>query len=131
MTQVRVPSSASVAGGFGRVGEVTITLLECQRRAHHLGWALHSPRRDVQGEEHLPPDPTPDSEGTAEHWVWRFRTHGPMRLLGPPVGVAGRRLERRVWADMKRYLDNRSRMAPERATRPSTTPSKRGRRTRS
>jgi hypothetical protein len=29
-----------------------------------------------------------------------------LRLLGPLAGLAGRRLEQRVWSVMKRYLDD-------------------------
>ncbi|MBD0292631.1 MAG: hypothetical protein ICV70_03525 [Jiangellaceae bacterium] len=37
-----------------------------------------------------------------------FQPRGPLRLVGPLVGLAGRRLEQRIWADMKRYVDTAS-----------------------
>lgn len=96
---------------FGRSSEVTIDLVE-HHRPHHLGWHIRSGGMDVHGHEEL----TAHDGGTQVHWVWDFAPRGPLRLLGPLVGLAGRRLEQRVWINMKETLDaatsSRSRPGP-------------------
>ena len=88
------------AKAFGRVGDVTIDLLDCQR-PHHLTWAIHSRGMDVRGNEAI----TSNRQQTRVHWVWEFQPRGILRILGPLLGLAGRRLEQRVWADMKHHVD--------------------------
>jgi deazaflavin-dependent oxidoreductase (nitroreductase family) len=56
---------------------------------------------DATGTEEI----TQENDQTIVHWSWDFRARGGLRLLGPLVGWAGRRLEQRVWADMKRQLE--------------------------
>lgn len=56
---------------------------------------------DVHGNEDL----TLEGGGTHVHWAWDFATRGPLRLLGPLIGWAGRRMELRVWVNMKETLD--------------------------
>jgi deazaflavin-dependent oxidoreductase (nitroreductase family) len=90
-----------IAKSFGRVGELTIDLVDYQR-PHHLSWAIASNGLDVRGDEHL----YADGDGTFVNWVWQLRPRGPVRLLGPLLGFAGRRLEQRVWDDMKCYLES-------------------------
>jgi hypothetical protein len=85
---------------FGRVGEASIVLVDCQR-PHYLTWTIASTGMDVRGHEEI----TEDRDRTLVHWSWDFRPRGPLRLLGPLVGWAGRRLERKVWADMKNHLE--------------------------
>lgn len=85
---------------FGRAGEVSILLDDCDR-PHHLTWSIGSTGMDVRGTEEL----TPQGERTLVHWSWDFRPRGGLRLLGPLVGVMGRRMERKVWADMKKHLE--------------------------
>lgn len=90
---------------LGRLNEVTIELLE-YHRSDHLSWHITSRGMDVHGRQDL----TPQDGATEVHWVWDFKARGPMRLLGPLVGFAGRRLERRVWSNMQQYLTS---TAPE------------------
>lgn len=85
---------------LGRVSDVTIDLLE-YHRPDHLSWHITSSGMDVHGREELTATP----EATEVHWVWEFAARGPLRLLGPLVGLGGRRLERRVWSDMQRALN--------------------------
>ena len=85
---------------FRRVGEVSILLVDCER-PHHLTWAIGSTGMDTTGTEEI----TQENDQTIVHWSWDFRARGGLRLLGPLVGWAGRRLEQRVWADMKRHLE--------------------------
>jgi hypothetical protein len=85
---------------FGRSGAVTIDLLD-HRRPRHLAWSIESTGMTVRGTEDLTAAP----EGTEVHWSWDFRPRAAMRLLGPVLGRAGRRLERRVWSGLRRYLE--------------------------
>ena len=56
-----------------------------------------------------------DGDGTVMSWGWQVRPKGWMRMLGPLFGPLGGRMERRIWASMKRYLENT-------AVRPVTRP---------
>lgn len=85
---------------FGTAGEVSVLLVDCER-PHHLTWAIGSTGMDVYGTEEI----TQEGDQTTVHWSWDFRPRGGLRILGPLVGWAGRRLERRVWADMKEHLE--------------------------
>lgn len=85
---------------LGRARDVSIVLVDCQR-PHHLSWSIGSAGMDVDGTEEI----RQDGEQTTVRWSWDFRPCGGLRLLGPVVGLAGRRLERKVWADMKAHLE--------------------------
>lgn len=85
---------------FGRAGEVSILLVDCDR-PHHLTWAIESTSMDVRGTEEL----TQQGDGTLVHWSWDFRPRGALRLLGPLIGLMGRRMERTVWTDMQKHLE--------------------------
>jgi carbon monoxide dehydrogenase subunit G len=115
---------------FGRVGDVSILLVDCER-PHHLTWAIGSTGMAVDGTEEI----TQENDRTTVHWSWDFRARGGLRLLGPLVGWAGRRLEQRVWADMKSHLEATAiatrtrphnqkprRLSPSSARRPGTPP---------
>ena len=97
---------------FGRTGEVTIDLVDADRPGR-LTWRIESPGMHVDGEETI----TGTSDGSTVHWVWDFRARGALRLLGPVGGLAGRRMERRVWSDMQRYLDGQERSTDTRTPR--------------
>jgi len=88
------------AKSFGRVGDVDIELVE-YRRPEHLGFAIRSAGMNVRGDLAF----DPEASGCRVAWTWDFRPRGALRLLGPLMGFAGRRLERRVWEQMKRYVD--------------------------
>lgn len=91
------------ARSFGRRRDITIDLLE-YLPPRHLRWHISSSGMDVDGSEDL----TTSHGGTEVHWVWDFTARGPLRLLGPLLGLSGRRLERRVWSDMQRFLDGQA-----------------------
>ena len=55
-------------------------------------------------------DPIPG--GTLFSWDWEVTVGGPARLAGPLVGVIGRRQERRIWAGLKRLLEDVIAMYP-------------------
>lgn len=44
--------------------------------------------------------------GTRMRWDWEIRPTGALRLLGPLVGVVGRRQERACWEGLKRYCED-------------------------
>jgi hypothetical protein len=58
-----------------------------------------------------------DGDGTVMSWDWQVHPKGWMRMLGPLFGPLGRRMERRIWTSMKRYLENA-------AARPVTRPTR-------
>jgi carbon monoxide dehydrogenase subunit G len=107
-----------LARAFGRVGEVRIDLVHSQR-PRHLSWTIRSTGMQVRGDETI----TAGGEQTVVRWVWDFQPRGLLRLLGPIVGMAGRRLEQQVWADLRRYLETMPRpVQPWRTTPPSSLP---------
>jgi hypothetical protein len=52
-------------------------------------------------------DPVP--EGTRMRWSWQIDTPGVMKPLRPLVERMGRRQEQRVWASLKRLLEDQGR----------------------
>lgn len=48
----------------------------------------------------------PDPAGTRMRWSWDLRPKGLFRLLTPVIATIGRRQEERIWAGLKRYLEN-------------------------
>ena len=85
---------------FGRAGDVDIEIIDYQR-PKHLGFRIRSTGMKVHGRQFF----TAQDTGTQVRWEWDFRADRRWRLLGPLMGLAGRRLERRVWERMKRYVD--------------------------
>jgi polyketide cyclase/dehydrase/lipid transport protein len=47
-----------------------------------------------------------DGGRTVMSWHWQVRPKGWMRMLGPLFGPLGGRMERGIWASLKRYLEN-------------------------
>lgn len=47
----------------------------------------------------------PTDEGTWMDWSWDFRPKGLLKLAGPVFTVVGRRQEQRIWAGLKRYME--------------------------
>ena len=43
--------------------------------------------------------------GTRMRWSWDVRPRRALRLMGPLVGVIGRRQEQRIWGNLKRLLE--------------------------
>jgi hypothetical protein len=86
---------------FRGTSEVIIDLVELHR-PDHLRWHITSASMDVHGEEHI----IATGCGTQVRWTWDFATRGPLRVLGPLIGLAGRRIERKVWSGMKLTLDS-------------------------
>jgi hypothetical protein len=100
---------------LGRPGEVTIDLVDADR-PNRLSWRIESPGIRVDGWQMI----IGTGGGSTVHWVWDFHTRGALRLVGPLIGLAGRRLERRVWSDMQRYLNGPSTSGTQAVTGTST-----------
>lgn len=84
----------------GGTADVAIEVVT-YRRPYHLGFAIRSPGMRVRGNLVL----DGQDGGCRVAWTWDFHPQGVWRLLGPLTGLAGRRLEKRVWEQMKRYVD--------------------------
>lgn len=89
-----------VATGLGRRGETVTELTGCDR-PRRLTYRIGSAAMDITGEETL----EPVAGGTLVRWSWGIRPRGVWRAASPVLRVGGARLERRVWADLKRYLE--------------------------
>lgn len=48
----------------------------------------------------------PDGPATVMSWDWDVTPKGWLRLLGPVFGIVGARVERRIWAGLKRHLED-------------------------
>jgi uncharacterized protein YndB with AHSA1/START domain len=48
----------------------------------------------------------PDGQATVMSWDWDVTPKGWLRLLGPVFGIVGARVERRIWAGLKRHLED-------------------------
>lgn len=88
------------AKSFGRIGDVDIEVVE-YRRPERLAFAIRSSGIDVHGALAI----APHGSGCVVDWIWDLRPRGAWRLLGPLMALGGRRLERRVWEQMRRYVD--------------------------
>lgn len=51
---------------------------------------------------------TPISSGTRLSWDWDVQIGGAARVLGPLVGMIGRRQERAIWSGLKRFMERDS-----------------------
>ena len=49
----------------------------------------------------------PVGRSTRMSWDWQVRPGGAMRLLSPLLAVLGSRMERRIWAGLKRRMEDR------------------------
>ena len=45
------------------------------------------------------------SGGTRMRWSWDVRPRGVFKLMGPVVGLIGRRQEQRIWGNLKELLE--------------------------
>jgi carbon monoxide dehydrogenase subunit G len=46
------------------------------------------------------------ASGTRLSWDWDVNVGGAARVLGPLIGVIGRRQERAIWSGLKRFMEN-------------------------
>jgi hypothetical protein len=73
------------------------------QRPRRLASMTRLPSMEIRGD--LAFDPVPD--GTRVRWRWDVRPLGLTRVLGPVIGVIGRRQERAIWTNLKRLLEAR------------------------
>jgi hypothetical protein len=87
---------------MGQAGmEMLVELTEFDR-PHRLGSHTTSAMMETSGALTF----AAGGDGTIMSWDWQVRPKGWMRMLGPLFGPLGGRMERRIWASMKRYLEN-------------------------
>jgi hypothetical protein len=96
---------------MGRAGTPMLVELTQLDRPRRLGSRTTSPMMQTSGALSF----AADGDGTVMSWDWQVRPKGWMRVLGPLFGPLGSRMERRIWASLKRYLENT-------AARPVTWP---------
>ncbi|EHR51250.1 hypothetical protein SacmaDRAFT_3014 [Saccharomonospora marina XMU15] len=91
---------ASRARTAGRTGTMTVQLTGYDR-PRRLTSTIRSASMDIDGELTF----EAASGGTLARWRWHLRPRGLLAMAGPLLTGAGRRTERRVWRDLKRYLE--------------------------
>ena len=96
---------------MGRAGTPMLVELTQLDRPRRLGSRTTSPMMQTSGALTF----AADGDGTVMSWDWQVRPKGWMRMLGPLFGPLGSRMECRIWASLKRYLENT-------AARPVTWP---------
>lgn len=96
---------------MGRAGTQMLVELTEFDRPHRLGSRTTSSMMDTSGALTF----AVDGDGTVMSWDWQVHPKGWMRMLGPLFGPLGGRMERRIWASLKRYLEDT-------AARPVTRP---------
>ena len=87
---------------MGRAGMQMLVELTEFDRPHRLGSRTTSAMMETSGALTF----AADGDGTIMSWAWQVCPKGWMRMLGPLFEPLGRRMERRIWASMKRYLEN-------------------------
>jgi len=94
---------------LGKAGtEMLVELTEFDR-PRRLGSRTASSMMDTSGALTF----TPEDQGTVMSWDWQVRPKGWLRILGPLFGLLGGRMERRIWAGLKRQLEGSA--SPHRA----------------
>ncbi len=96
---------------MGRAGRPMLAELTEFDRPRRLGSRTSSSMMQTSGALTF----APDRDGTVMSWDWQVRPKGWMRMLGPLFGPLGGRMERRIWASLKRRLEDT-------AIRPVTRP---------
>jgi hypothetical protein len=101
---VLIPARRAIAfrARMGRAGTQMLVELTEFDRPHRLGSRTTSSMMQTSGALTF----AADGDGTAMSWDWQVHPRGWMRILGPLFGPLGGRMERRIWASMKRYLEN-------------------------
>ena len=111
LTPLPVGRGTRFRARMGRAGMQMLVELTEFDRPHRLGSRTASSMMDTSGALTF----AADGDGTVMSWDWQVRPKGWMRMLGPLFGPLAGRMERRIWASMKQYLENA-------AARPVTRP---------
>lgn len=80
--------------------EMLVELIEFHQ-PHRLGSRTTSPMMETTGTLTC----TSDANATRLYWDWHVRPKGWFKALGPLVGLLGHRMERKIWAGLKRKLE--------------------------
>jgi hypothetical protein len=86
----------------GRPVVMTITFTDYER-PRRLMSSTHLSTMDIVGT--LTFDPVP--EGTRMRWSWQLESRGMLKFMTPAVALIGRRQERTIWTNLKRYVEAR------------------------
>lgn len=90
----------SAAKSMGRTARMRIELTGYDRPGS-LASRTTTRQADINGT--LTFDPAPG--GTRMRWSWTVRPKGAARLAAPVIAWIGRRQEKAIWTNMKRYLE--------------------------
>lgn|SRR5487761_2157516 len=84
----------------GRPVEMTI-MFTAFERPRRITSTTHLSTMDIQGTLSF------DSvrEGTRMQWFWELEPRGMLKFMTPVVALIGRRQERSIWTNLKRYLE--------------------------
>lgn len=87
---------------MGRAGTLMLVELTEFDRPHRLGSRTTSSMMHTSGTLTF----AADGDGTVMSWDWQVHPKGWLRMLGPLFGPPGGRMERQIWTNLKRYLEN-------------------------
>ena len=102
LTPLPIGAGTRFCARMGRAGTPMRVELTEFDRPHRLGSRTTSSMMQTSGALTF----AAGGEGTVMSWDWQVRPKGWMRMPGPLFGPLGARTERRIWASMKRYLEN-------------------------
>jgi carbon monoxide dehydrogenase subunit G len=102
LTPLPIGRGTQFRARMGRAGMQMLVELTEFDRPHRLGSRTTSAMMETSGALTF----AADGDGTIMSWDWQVHPKGWMRMLGPLFGPLGGRMERRIWASMKRYLEN-------------------------
>jgi Polyketide cyclase / dehydrase and lipid transport len=88
--------------------ELVIEVTEFARPTR-LGTLTSMAGADIQGALTF----EPVTGGTRMRWDWDLRPRGGLRVLGPVLGIVGRRQERAIWAGLKTCLEEQGHRRPQ------------------
>ena len=111
LTPLPIGAGTRFRARMGRAGTQMLVELTEFDRPHRLGSRTTSSMMETSGSLTF----AADGDGTVMGWDWQVCPRGWMRMLGPLFGPLGGRMERKIWASMKRYLETT-------AARPVTQP---------
>jgi len=92
---------AAMVESRGRQLDMDLEVTEYARPSR-LGSTTSMPTAEISGAVTF----LPDADGTRLGWSWDLQPLGWARLIGPVLARLGRRQEERLWADLKRYLED-------------------------
>ena len=92
---------AAMVESRGRQLDMDLEVTEYARPSR-LGSTTSMPTAEISGAVTF----LPDVDGTRLGWSWDLQPLGWARLMGPVLARVGGRHEQKLWADLKRYLED-------------------------